>query len=75
MNLREISNPYGVNLTLIIKELTLEGVVWLMDSDGNQFLEPINVDQLKKFTFEIVIIGCATTILVSHTHYHLLLKF
>ena len=37
------SGPY------IIRELTLEGAAWLMDLDGNQFLEPTNVDQLKKF--------------------------
>ena len=37
------SGPY------IIKELTLEGATWLMDLDGNQFSEPTNVDQLKKF--------------------------
>ncbi|KAL6316846.1 hypothetical protein AAG906_022516 [Vitis piasezkii] len=28
--------------------LTLEGVAWLMDLDGNQFSEPTNVDQLKR---------------------------
>ena len=37
------SGPY------IIRELTPEGVAWLMDLDGNQFSEPTNVDQLKKF--------------------------
>ena len=37
------SEPY------IIRELTLEGAAWLMDLDGNQFSEPTNVDQLKKF--------------------------
>ena len=37
------SGPY------IIRELTLEGAAWLMDLDGNQFSEPTNVDQLKKF--------------------------
>ena len=37
------SGPY------IIRELTLEGAAWLMDLDGNQFLESTNVDQLKKF--------------------------
>ena len=36
------SGPY------IIRELTLEGVSWLMDLDGNQFSKPTNVDQLKK---------------------------
>ena len=33
----------------IIRELTPEGAAWLMDLDGNQFSEPTNVDQLKKF--------------------------
>ena len=33
----------------IIRELTLEGAAWLMDLDGNQFSEPTNVDQLKRF--------------------------
>ena len=37
------SGPY------VIRELTLEGVAWLMDLDGNRFLEPNNVDQLKKY--------------------------
>ena len=37
------SGPY------FIKELTLEGVAWLMDLDGNQFSEPTNVDQLKRY--------------------------
>ena len=37
------SGPY------IIKELTLEGAAWLTDLDGNQFSEPTNVDQLKKY--------------------------
>ena len=37
------SGPY------VIRELTLEGVVWLTDLDGNQFLVPTNVDQLKKY--------------------------
>ena len=37
------SGPY------IIRELTSEGAAWLMDLDGNQFSEPTNVDQLKKF--------------------------
>ena len=32
----------------IIRELTPEGAIWLMDLDGNQFSEPTNVDQLKK---------------------------
>ena len=37
------SGPY------VIRDLTREGVAWLTDLDGNQFTEPINVDQLKKF--------------------------
>ena len=37
------SGPY------IIRELTPEGAAWLMDLDGNQFSEPTNVDQQKKF--------------------------
>ena len=37
------SGPY------IIRELTPEGAALLMDLDGNQFSEPTNVDQLKKF--------------------------
>ena len=37
------SGPY------LTRELTLEGATWLMDLDGNQFLEPTNVDQLKKY--------------------------
>ena len=37
------SGPY------IIRELTPEGAAWLTDLDGNQFAEPTNVDQLKKY--------------------------
>ena len=37
------SGPY------VIQELTPEGVAWLTDLDENQFLEPTNVDQLKKY--------------------------
>ncbi|RVW86544.1 Pro-Pol polyprotein [Vitis vinifera] len=37
------SGPY------VIRDLTREGVAWLIDLDGNQFIEPVNVDQLKKF--------------------------
>ena len=37
------SGPY------FIKELTIESVVWLMDLVGNQFSEPTNVDQLKRY--------------------------
>ena len=32
-----------------IRELTLEGVAWLMDLDGNRFSESTNVDQLKRY--------------------------
>ncbi|RVW28135.1 hypothetical protein CK203_108613 [Vitis vinifera] len=32
-----------------IRDLTREGAAWLTNLDGNQFIEPINVDQLKKF--------------------------
>eukprot|EP00261_Vitis_vinifera_P034172 XP_019075415.1 PREDICTED: uncharacterized protein LOC109122606 [Vitis vinifera] len=37
------SRPY------VIRDLTREGAAWLTDLDGNQFKEPVNVDQLKKF--------------------------
>ncbi|KAL6318517.1 hypothetical protein AAG906_000595 [Vitis piasezkii] len=37
------SRPY------FIKEITPEDVAWLMDLDGNQFSEPTNVDQLKRY--------------------------
>ena len=37
------SGPY------IIRELTPEGATRLTDLDGNQFAEPTNVDQLKKY--------------------------
>ena len=37
------SGPY------FIRELTPEGATWFMDLDGNQFLKPTNVDQLKKY--------------------------
>ena len=33
----------------VIQYLTREGVAWLTDLDENQFTEPVNVDQLKKF--------------------------
>ena len=35
--------------TYVIRDLTQEGAAWLTDLDGNQFIEPVNVDQLKKF--------------------------
>ena len=37
------SGPY------VIRDLTPEGAAWLIDLDGNQFSEPTNVDQLKKY--------------------------
>ena len=37
------SGPY------VIRDLTQEGVAWLTNLDGNQFIEPVNVDQLKRF--------------------------
>eukprot|EP00261_Vitis_vinifera_P030644 XP_019071887.1 PREDICTED: uncharacterized protein LOC109121615 [Vitis vinifera] len=37
------SGPY------VIRDLTREGAAWLTDLDGNQFTEPVNMDQLKKF--------------------------
>ncbi|WJZ92663.1 hypothetical protein VitviT2T_011647 [Vitis vinifera] len=37
------SEPY------FIRELTPESAAWLMDLDGNQFSEPTNVDQLKRY--------------------------
>ncbi|RVW21038.1 hypothetical protein CK203_112797 [Vitis vinifera] len=37
------SGPY------VIRDLTPEEAAWLTDLDGNQFTEPVNVDQLKKF--------------------------
>ena len=32
------SRPY------VIRDLTQEGAAWLTDLDGNQFIEPVNVD-------------------------------
>ena len=37
------SGPY------VIRDLTQEGAAWLTDLDGNQFIEPVNVDHLKRF--------------------------
>ena len=37
------SGPY------VIRDLTQEGAAWLTDLDRNQFIEPVNVDQLKRF--------------------------
>ena len=33
----------------VIRDLTQEGAAWLIDLDGYQFTEPVDVDQLKKF--------------------------
>ena len=33
----------------VIRELTPKGAAWLIDLDGNQFSEPTNADQLKKY--------------------------
>ena len=33
----------------VIRDLTQEGAAWLTNLDINQFTEPVNVDQLKKF--------------------------
>ena len=37
------SGPY------VIQDLTQERAAWLTNLDGNQFMEPVNVDQLKRF--------------------------
>ena len=49
-----ISHPRGKfrptwSGSYVIRDLTREGAVWLTDLDENQFTEPVNVDQLKKF--------------------------
>ena len=46
-DLREVQTH--LERTYIIRELNLKGATKLMDLDGNQFLKPTNVDQLKKF--------------------------
>ena len=33
----------------VVRDLTQEGAAWLIDLDENQFMEPVNVYQLKKF--------------------------
>ena len=33
----------------VIRDLTRKEATWLTDLDENQFTEPVNVDQLKKF--------------------------
>ena len=37
------SEPY------VMRDLTQEGAAWLTDLDRNRFIEPVNVDQLKRF--------------------------
>ena len=37
------SGPY------VIRDLTQEGASWLTDLNGNQFMELVNVNQLKRF--------------------------
>ena len=49
-----INNPRGKfrpNLSgpYVIRDLTREGAAWLTVLDKNQFTDPVNVDQLKKF--------------------------
>ena len=49
-----ISDPRGKfrptwSGSYVIRDLTREEAAWLTDLDENQFTEPINVDQLKKF--------------------------
>ena len=49
-----ISDPRGKfrptwSGSYVIRDWTREKVSWLTDLDGNQFTEPVNVDQLKKF--------------------------
>ena len=46
-DLREVQTL--LERTYIIRELNLKGAAKLMDLDGNQFLKPTIVDQLKKF--------------------------
>ena len=49
-----ISDPRGKfrptwNGSYVIRDLTRDGAAWLTNLDENQFTEPVNVDQLKKF--------------------------
>ena len=49
-----ISDPRGKfrptwSKAYVIRDLTREGAAWLTDLDRNQFTQPDNVDQLKKF--------------------------
>ncbi|KAL6347668.1 hypothetical protein AAG906_026196 [Vitis piasezkii] len=50
------SGPY------FIKELTLEGAAWLMDLDGNRFLESTNMDQLKRYYLWVIVPSIITFI-------------
>ena len=54
------SGPY------IIRELTPKGAACLTDLDGNQFSELTNVDHLKKYYVETMVVGWVAIILVSH---------
>ncbi|RVW70424.1 hypothetical protein CK203_056725 [Vitis vinifera] len=62
------SRPY------VIRELTSEGVAWLTDLDGNQFSEPLNVDQLKKYYF-IDDIGFILLSCIRYPHWDIFLIF
>ena len=49
-----ISDPIGKfkptwSGSYVIQDLTRDSAAWLTDLDKNQFTEPVNVDQLKKF--------------------------
>ena len=49
-----INDPRGKfrpnwSMPYVIRDLTQEGAAWLTDLDENQFTEPVNVDQLKRF--------------------------
>ena len=57
------SGPY------VIRDLTQEGAAWLTDLDGNQFTEPVIVDQLSGLTHEIMVRGWVAIILSSHIPY------
>ena len=48
-----IGDPRGIfratwSGSYVIQDLTQEGAAWLTDLDGNQFMEPVNMDPLKK---------------------------
>ncbi|RVW19312.1 hypothetical protein CK203_093773 [Vitis vinifera] len=44
-----VAIDYFTKWVEVASELTPEGATWFMDLDGNQFLKPTNVDQLKKY--------------------------